>query len=270
MSLADHLRALRGRTGPERVGLPLGGPRRVTGLRREEVAVLAGVSVDYYTRLEQGREDHPSAQVVDSLGRAFDLHGDERDHLFLLAGLVPPPTRTVHHVAPHLTGLLDRWSDQPAFVLSPLLDVLARNELGAALFAPLRHADNLARAVFLDPDAPAFYDDWHRAAESTVAHLRHTTATLPEEQVRDLVDELSAASRVFGRLWGQSRVQGKTEDSKRFHHPEVGVLDLRYHTFTVNGSRGQQLLVYEAGPGSDTERSLALLGSLAATDRPVG
>ncbi|MFE9841552.1 helix-turn-helix transcriptional regulator [Streptomyces goshikiensis] len=267
-ALGVFLRARRARLGPEDTGLPTTGRRRVPGLRREEVATLAGVSPDYYTRLEQGRERHPSQQVLEAVARALRLDGEAVAHLHRVATPAPRRTRPaprVEQVAPNLRRLLDSWSDTPAFVLGRTLDVLARNQLAGALFAGFTHADNLLRMTFLDPAAHHFHQDWDRAAEACVATLRRAAGIDPDDRrLTELVGELSVKSAGFRTLWARHEVRGKTREAKLLHHPEVGDLELHYETFTVNGAPTQQLVVYQAEPGSPSADALALLGSLSA------
>ena len=261
MSIGPYPRSLRGRIPPESLSLPHAGVRRVPGLRREEVAVLAGVSVDYYTRLEQGREKNPSAQIVEALCRGLDLTGDERDHLFRLAGYQPPNPVVPNAVRPELTRLLEQWSDQAAFVLTGTLDIVAPNALARALFADVTHQDNLARMVFLDPAARAFYVDWERAAESVVATLRHNTTRTPAAVMDPFIRELSESSAEFARLWHEQRVRGKTHAVKRFRHRQVGDLSLEYQAFDVPETAGWQIIIYAAEPGTASAEALALLGT---------
>ncbi|AUS80732.1 XRE family transcriptional regulator [Actinoalloteichus sp. AHMU CJ021] len=268
--LGEFLRARRSRRRPEDAAVVFSGQRRVPGLRREEVAVLAGVNVDYYTRLEQGRERHPSGQVLDALSRALDLDEDARDHLYRLAGGAPPTEvrPAVEVVSPTLRALLDGYPGTPALVLGRRLDVLARNALADALYSPFGVVDNLARVVFLDPAAPRFYPRWRWVAQATVASLREGAGHEPGSvALADLVRELSAGSDVFRELWAGHSVRGKTRDAKDFQHPEVGALTLSYESFDVRGAPGQQLVIYHAEPGSPSARALALLGTLSATSR---
>lgn len=266
VNLGEFLSARRSRLLPEDLGLVTSGRRRVTGLRREEVALLAGVSTDYYMRLEQGRERHPSAQVIEALARALDLDKDAADHLRRLAhteGRRPRPTRRAGRVDPHLARLLDRWSDTPAFVLDQALDVLARNRLAEALHSDFALDDNLARMVFLDPAAHRFHREWDRTASAAVAELHRAAGLAPDDpRLNEVVGELALKSTDFRSLWARHDVRGKTGDAKALHHSEVGDLDLRYDSFTVNAVPGQQLIVYQAEQGSPSEGSLALLGSL--------
>lgn len=267
-ALGSFLRSRRAAVSPRDAGLPEHGVRKVRGLRREEVAVLASISVDYYTRLEQGRERHPSHQVLDALTETLDLDEDAREHLFGLAGLVPRrrSSRPLPDLDPELLRLLDAWPATPAMVLSRTLDVLARNALARALFASFTESDNLVRMLFLDPVSTRFYADWDRAAQATVANLRASAAVDPDDpRLGDLVAEVGAASTAFRELWEQQGVRGKRREAKRFSHPQVGPLTLAYQTFDVRSAPGQQLIVYQAEPASRSAEGLALLGSLAAT-----
>ncbi|MER5824661.1 helix-turn-helix transcriptional regulator [Streptomyces mirabilis] len=272
-ALGGFLRARRAQLRPEATGLPTSGRRRVPGLRREEVATLAGVSTDYYMRLEQGRERHPSQQVLEAVARALRLDDEAVAHLYRVATPTARRTRRaprVERVAPHLRRLLDTWSDTPAFVLGHALDVLARNRLAGALYAGFTHPDNLLRMTFLDPAAHHFHRDWDRAAESTVATLRRAAGIDPEDpRLRELVGELSMKSADFRVLWARHDVRGKTREAKLFHHAEVGDLELHYEAFTVNSAPTQQLIVYQAEPGSTSADALALLGSLSAGPVPA-
>lgn len=248
--------------------MPTSGVRRVPGLRREELAVLAGVSSDYYTKLEQGRETHPSAQVLDALARALDLHEDERRHLFYLVDLVPPSLHGMPRpeVSRELLLLMDAWPATPAMVLSDTLDVLARNQLARGLYSGFTLDDNLLRMTFLDPEGRRFYLDWQRAAEASVANLRATAGHRPDDPTLvALVAELSGGSPEFAEMWGRQTVRGKTHEAKQFHHRDVGPMTLDYQAFDVRSAPGQQLVVYQAEPGSTSAQRLALLGSLAAT-----
>ncbi|MEU3017705.1 helix-turn-helix transcriptional regulator [Nocardiopsis sp. NPDC007018] len=271
--LGEFLSARRSRLLPEDLGLIAYGRRRVPGLRREEVALLAGVSTDYYMRLEQGRERHPSTQVVEALARALDLDGDATEHLRRLARAEGRPrgrARRDTRVSPHLARLLERWSDTPAFVLDHPLDVLARNRLAEALHSDFTLDDNLARMVFLDSAARRFHREWRRTASATVAELHRAMGLAPDDpRLNEVVGELALESEEFRSLWARHDVRGKTGDAKPLHHSQAGALDLRYDSFTVNGAPGQQLIVYQAERGSESEGALALLGSLHA-DPHVG
>ncbi|WP_306371068.1 helix-turn-helix domain-containing protein [Nocardiopsis sp. CC223A] len=267
-TLEGFLRARRDRVRPNDVGLPHSGRRRVPGLRREEVAILAGVSTDYYMRLEQGRERHPSPQVLDALARALLLDGEAADHLHRLAlagARRGRDARRPERVSPYLLRLLDRWDGTPAFVLGGTLEVLARNRLAEALHADFTIADNLARMTFLDPAARGFHRDWGRSAAAVVAELHKAAGTRRDDpRLSALVGEISSESTDFRVLWSRHDVRGKSGGAKRLHHSAVGPLELHYESFAVNNADGpgQQLVVYQAEPGSPSEEALTLLGSL--------
>ncbi|MCZ2828519.1 helix-turn-helix transcriptional regulator [Modestobacter sp. VKM Ac-2986] len=266
--LGDFLRARRAQVTPAQLGLPSYGARRVAGLRREEVARQAEMSVDYYTRLEQGRERHPSPQVLDALGQALQLSEDSRSHLYRLAGLSPRPdwVPLPERVDPALLALLDRWPDTPALVLGRAYDVLAANRLGEALFGASLSSRNLVVALFCDPAARQLYADWPLVAANTVAGLRLAQGAWGEApRVRAVVDRLLQDSPEFARLWQRNDARGKTLEVKRFRHPEVGPLTLGMQSFDVRAAPGQQLVVYSAESGSASAEGLALLGSVAAT-----
>lgn len=262
--LGEYLAARRGLVDPATTGLVLGGGRRrVAGLRREEVAVLAGVSVDYYRRLEQGRERRPSAGVLDALSRVLGLDEAARAHLYRVAGAPVVEVRAPEPLASvPLRGLLDAWLDQPAFVLGPALDVLAANALAAALFEGFDPADNIARMIFLDPHGETFFLDLDRVRLSCVASLRRAGGTAPQDpRVDEVVGSLLAASPAFAALWARHDSWGKTVETNRLHHPVVGALRLTAQVFDVRGAPGQELVVFSAAPDSASARSLALLGS---------
>ncbi|GAA1643470.1 helix-turn-helix domain-containing protein [Actinoplanes couchii] len=265
--LGRFLVARRARLGPEDVGLVSHGRRRVAGLRREEVAVLAGVSADYYTRLEQGRERAPSPSVLDGIARALDLGPDGREHLFRLAG-VPAADRSplTDRVDDDLRELLGEWPHQPAVILNRRLDLLARNPIADALYSDFADTGNLARMTFLDPAGRTFFADWEPAAEACVAHLRLALGHDPgDRRTLALIDELTVADDGFRQLWERHDVRGKTGAAKRFRHRAVGELTLTYRTFDVRGSSGQQLIVYRAAPDSPAADAVRLLGILAST-----
>ncbi|TMR10312.1 helix-turn-helix domain-containing protein [Nonomuraea turkmeniaca] len=266
--LGQFLRARRELLQPEDLGMPAVARRRVSGLRREEVAQLAGVSTDYYVRLEQGRERHPSAQVVDALARALELEEDAAAHLHRLAhpssGRRRPAARR-EHVSVNLLRMMAAWPHTPAVVLGRRLTVLAANTLGEALFAGHEYSGDLVRLVFLDPDARTFYPDWDRVAVNTVAGLRSSIGTdYDDPELIEVVGELSIKSQDFRELWARHDIRQKTHETKRFRHPLVGELTLHYESLTVNSAAGQQLVVYQADPGSPSEEALSLLGSLTA------
>ncbi|MFI6864689.1 helix-turn-helix transcriptional regulator [Streptomyces sp. NPDC050421] len=268
--LGDFLRAHRARLRPDDVGLASYGARRVAGLRREEVAVLAGMNSDYYARLEQGRERSPSPQILEAIRSALRMDDQAREHLFRLAGTAPDGERPQprESVSPALRQLLDGYSTAAAFVLNPANDFLASNALADALFSPFEDMDNMARMTFLDPAARSFFTQWGRAAEAVVAGLRHATGLDPHyRRLHDLVESLTEESEEFAALWSSHTVHGKTRADKELLHPDVGHLDLTYQTFDVRGAPGQQLVIYHAAPGSPGAQALSLLGSLQATQR---
>ncbi|MFD3676905.1 helix-turn-helix transcriptional regulator [Streptomyces sp. NPDC058613] len=269
--LGDFLRSHRARLLPDEVGLASCGVRRVAGLRREEVAVLAGMNGDYYARLEQGRERWPSPQILDAISTALRMDEEARGHLCRLAGTAPGgaarPAPREATSAP-LRQLLDGWTYTPALVLNPATDLLAANTLAAALFSPFERVDNLARMTFLDPAARRFFRHWDRAAEAVVASLRHATGLGPHHpRLHDLVASLGELSEEFPALWSSHTVRGKTFDAKEIVHPDAGPLSLTFRPFDVRGAPGRRLVVYPAEPGSPGAQGLALLGSLHATRR---
>ncbi|WP_037870621.1 helix-turn-helix transcriptional regulator [Streptomyces sp. NRRL S-813] len=266
--LGQFLRARRELLRPEDIGMPADGRRRVTGLRREEVAQLAGVSIDYYVRLEQGRERHPSLQVVDALARALELGEDAAEHLHRLALPLPEKRHRAadeEHVSSPLLNMMAAWPQTPAVVLDRCLRVLAANALGRALFDGHTYRDDLLRLVFLDSDAHEFYPDWDRVAANTVGGLRAAIgADYDDPRLNETVGELSLKSESFRRLWARHDIRRKTHETKRLRHPVVGELTLHYQSFTVNSAPGQQLVVYQADQGSPSEEALNLLGSYTA------
>lgn len=269
--LADYLRSRRAVVTPEQVNLVSTGHRRVPGLRREEVALLAGVSVDYYIRLEQGRETSPSAQVLDALASALRLPYDGRLHLFRLAGLAPRARfATTAYVDPLLRQLLDAWSGQPALIYNRAYDVLASNELADALFAwqSGQPRDNLMELVFLRAEGRALYRDWEDVARNAVAGFRFGYGMDPSDpRLRAVLTHLLAESSSFTEMWSGNDARGKQAASKRLSHPDVGPLTLESQIFDVRSAPGQELVVYHAQPGSSSADALGLIGTLAATRR---
>ncbi|MFI6055081.1 helix-turn-helix domain-containing protein [Streptomyces violascens] len=265
--LSEFLRARRALVRPEDHGMPAGA-RRTPGLRREEVAVLAGVSTDYYVRLEQGRERNPSPPVLRALAAALLLKDEEADYLRALVDPPQPgrPGSARESASPQLVSLLDTWADTPALVYGRYLDLLAVNVLGEELFSWLGSETSLITAMFLTPAAQDFYRDWAVVAQGCVAALRAANPVPDDQRLQELVGELSVRSPDFARMWARHEVRAKTASTKRFRHALVGELALGFETFSVNSAPGQHLVVYRAEPGSAAEQSLALLGSCALTD----
>jgi transcriptional regulator with XRE-family HTH domain len=271
-TLGEYLRARRELVDPADAGVPVTGVRRTPGLRREEVATLAGVSADYYLRLEQGRDRNPSPQVLEALARVFGLDATATQYLLSLSAARPAaPRRPRREVVPagvrQLLGVLAL----PAFAESRMLDVLAANPLATALSPSMRPGANRLRSLFLDPDAHDLYPDWEQAIAGMVASFRASIGTDVEDpRIAQLVGELSLASEPFRRLWARHDVRALAGAPVRMHHPQVGPLELRREKLTIGDSGGQLLVIYHAEAGSESASSLALLGSLAATDQAAG
>jgi transcriptional regulator with XRE-family HTH domain len=274
--IREFLTSRRGRVTPEQAGLPSYGARRVPGLRREEVAVLAGVSIQYYTRLERGDINGASDSVLEGLARALQLDDAERAHLIDLARATNPmPARprrrpAKHSVRPEVQWTLDAITGAAAFVGNDRLDILAANQLGRALYSELYDAParpvNTARFVFLDPRAEASYPEWDRVANETVAILRSAAGRDPyNRELSDLVGELATQSDEFRARWATHNVRFHTTGIKQFHHPIVGELSLSYHRLDLAADPGLSLSTYAVEPGSRSEDALRLLGSWAAT-----
>jgi transcriptional regulator with XRE-family HTH domain len=276
----EFLTSRRGRITPEQAGLNAYGPRRVPGLRREEVAVLAGVSVPYYTRLERGDMHGVSDSVLEALARALQLDDAERAHLFDLARAVQPtitPRRrrpAKQAIRPSVQHILDAITGAAAFVRNDRLDILAANALGYALysemFASQGRPANTARFIFLDPRSRDFYPDWTKAANDTVAVLRASAGRDPFDRcLSDLVGELSTQRSEFRTRWAQHNVRQHITGIKHFHHPVVGDLSLTYDRLDLVADPGLTIFTYTAEPGSRHADTLRLLGSWAAsTDLP--
>lgn len=263
---------------PERAGIAPGTDRRVPGLRRAEVAMLAGVSVEYYTRLERGSLAGVSDSVLEAIARALQLDEAERGHLFDLAraasgaSIVRRRTRGSRALVlrPGLQAALDAITAGPAFVRNGRMDVLGTNLLGRAfyddVYAMGERVPNLARFCFLSPAAESFYPDWSAAAGVTVAILRAEAARDPRDKaLHDLIGELSTRSDDFRAKWAAHNVRWHGTGTKAFHHPVVGDLVLTYEGLEVTEDPGLQFMVYTAEPGTDTAERLAVLGSWAAS-----
>ncbi len=257
--LAAYLRTRRELTSAPENSLTADLRRRVRWLRREEVAHIAGVSRDYYVRLEQGRDQHPSDAVLKALVQALNLDADSLTYMLELvrAPVAPRPTSFHDQPSPALLALLRSWSDVPAFLQTRFHDTIACTPLAAALHPALRQDGNLLRLLFLDPDERAMTPDWPEAATTAVADLRARAATSAEHpRLTGLVGELAMQSSEFAGLWARQDVQVKRSGLKRLHHPRAGSLSLGYETFDVNSEPSQMLVFYVSLPGSFEERAL--------------
>ena len=272
----EFLSSRRARLKPEQAGLPVYGTnRRVPGLRREEVAMLAGLSSDYYVQLERGRLSGVSESVLNAVANALQLDEAERTHLFDLARTAnasggTPRRPSPRKVRPGLQRVLDAITDAPAWIRNGRSDVLATNQLGRALYAPVLddpvRPANTARFTFLSPRGPDFYRDWDTTAKDMVAVLRAEAGRNPYDRgLTDLVGELSTRSETFRTLWASHDVLFHQTGRKRLHHPVVGDLDLGYEAFDISADPGLRMLVYTAEPATPTADALNLLASWAAT-----
>jgi transcriptional regulator with XRE-family HTH domain len=271
--IGAFLTSRRAKITPEQVNLPTYGKRRVPGLRREEVAALAGVSADYYKRMERGMVTGASESVLEALARALRLDDAERAHLFDLARAANPvaPKRrrpVQQRIRPVVQQILDTIG-APALVRNARVDYLAANPLGRALYAPLfesrEQPANSARFTFLDPAAPDFYPDWDRVASDLVAHLRSEAGRNPYDRgLSDLVGELSTRSDEFRVRWAAHNVRFHQTGVKRIHHPVVGELTLNYEAMELAADAGLTLSVYAAEPDSASAQALDLLASWIA------
>jgi transcriptional regulator with XRE-family HTH domain len=274
--IRDFLTSRRARVTPEQAGVPaFAGVRRVPGLRREEVAHAAGISVDYYNRLERGKTTNASPEILDAIARTLQLDPTEHDHLFdLFVSTRRPSSRPTRRapqltVRPTLQRVIDGL-DMPAFIESPRLDILAANHLGRALYTwPGEDAlvpFNVARYLFLDPRAAKFYLDWESMARNQVALLRTETGRDPAHpELIKLIGELSTHSERFRTLWAAHDVRKYREGPKRFHHPIVGDLEFIGESLDVSNTPGLFVLAYTIEPGSPTAEAMTLLASWAAS-----
>jgi transcriptional regulator with XRE-family HTH domain len=277
MSIRDHeqnklgafLRARRSELSPSDVDLPEGGrQRRVAGLRREEVAQLAAISTDYYTRLEQGRIG-PSAPVLASLARVLQLDDDQRTYMYELAGTPAKSRRRApQKVKPYLRRLLDRI-DAPAIVMTPTHDILAWNPLAAALmvdFAEVPERErNFMRLLFTDPRMRSLYPEWEELARSVVSYIRMEAARKPDDpRLAELVGDLSIRDAQFRQWWAGTHVAVKRRGSRTYDHPVVGQVTLEWDALTSDAEPDQQLIVFTPEPGSRSEQALRELAAWAA------
>ncbi|MFG2359528.1 helix-turn-helix domain-containing protein [Streptomyces sp. NPDC048521] len=279
--IRDFLASRRAKITPDQAGLPTSGRRRVPGLRREEVAVLAGVSTEWYTRLEKGHISGVSEDVLDAVAHALRLDADERTYLFDLARAArsarrTPPRRKDVEVPPSVQWLLDSMTLSAAFVRNGRLDVVAGNALGRALHAPMFDSDtsgghrraNFARYHFLDPGSQHFFVDWDAGAHATVALLRAEAGREPHDRaLRELIGELCTLSPEFRTMWATHDVRIRHGGVKRLQHPEVGRLELTYRSLDlpVSDRAVHDLTLYTAEPGTASEERLRLLASWTAS-----
>jgi len=276
--IAEFLTSRRAKITPEQAGLPTYGRRRVKGLRREEVASLAGVSVEYYRRLERGNVTGVSELVLEGLARALQLDDAERAHLFDLARAANPatpkrPRPVKHRIRPVVQRILDQVG-APALVRNSRLDHVGANAFGRALYAPMfesrEQPPNSARFTFLEPAAVDFYPDWDVVASELVAHLRSEAGANPyDRKLSDLVGELSTRSDEFRVRWAAHNVRFHRTGTKRIHHPVVGDLELSYETMELSADAGLTVAIFTAEPGSASQQALDLLASWTATPAPA-
>jgi transcriptional regulator with XRE-family HTH domain len=277
--LGDFLTSRRARLSPQQAGLPdFGGRRRVPGLRREEVALIAGMSAEYYKRLERGNAGGVSEAVIDGVSRALQLDEAEHSHLYHLvraanAGTLPQARRSTRkpQLSAGMQQTIDAMSTVPVFIQNGRLDAIATNRLGRALFSVMfddvRPPVNAARFIFLDPRAQDFYQDWPGNTRQIVAILRTEAGRSPyDRQLSDLVGELSTRSDLFRKLWGAHDVREHRTGLKNIHHPVVGDLDLTFQSMDLSSDRGLQMLVFSAEPGSASQDGLQLLANWADTN----
>jgi transcriptional regulator with XRE-family HTH domain len=266
--LGDYLRARRGLIRPDHAGLAANGARRVPGLRREEVAMLAGISSNYYLRLEQGRDRNPSVQVLEALSRVLQLDADATDYLLSLAA--PRPSHRRHRLpretVPASIRQLIEVESLPAFVEGRFYDVLAANSLAHALSPRLWPGQNRLTAIFLDPAEKALYPAWDDITALLVAHFRSAVGSDADDpRFVELVGELSLSSERFRYLWGRHDVRTGDGNPTHFHHPQVGDLTLSRNKLAIPGTEGQVLVTYHAQPGTSSAEKLALLSSLVTS-----
>ncbi|MFF3332863.1 helix-turn-helix transcriptional regulator [Streptomyces sp. NPDC002888] len=272
--VSAFLKSRRAKITPEQAGMPVYGQRRVPGLRRGEVAMLAGMSVEYYTRLERGNLSGVSDSVLDALAQALRLDDTERDHLYALARAANTSAARLRRrpkkaiVRPSVLRIVEALHDQPAYVRNNRMDLLAANPLARALLSEVFEVEpaNTCRFVFLDPRATRLFPDWERVARDGVGVLRVEAANNPyDRELSNLIGELSTRSDAFRTMWGAHDVHVFTEGTKRFHHPAVGEMELVHESLDLPGEQGLSITVYSADPGTPAADALKLLASLAAS-----
>ncbi|GAB3709161.1 helix-turn-helix domain-containing protein [Nocardiopsis oceani] len=280
--LGDYLRSCRAQVSPEAAGMPSSGHRRVPGLRREELAMLAGVSVDYIVRLEQGRAKSASPEILQALARALDLRADEEEYLLRCAADAAGPTSRTNksasgaqRVSTATRVLLDSMTGVPALVLGRRMDIIGWNTLGTALFTDFgvlapQHRNHI-RLAFLDPGVRGLYTDWEKVAQECVAYLRMDAGRYPDDPaLARLVGELSIKDTDFRHWWSTHRVRAQRSGRKEFLHPIAGELCLDFQVFDVRGTADQTLITYTAEPHSRSAQALTFLSGWAHTDhRPT-
>lgn len=279
--VSEFLRTRRARLTPEQAGIIGGGRRRVQGLRREEVAMLAGMSSDYYAKMERGNLAGVSPEVLDALALALQLDEAETEHLHDLARAAgpepirrrprPAPATTIR---PSLQRFLDTNTATPTFIQNRRKDLIAANPIGYALFSPLfsdaANQRNNARFTFLSPASRTFFMDWDQSADNIVASMRTDAGKNPHDKdLTDLIGELVTRSDAFRVRWATHNVKPHRSGSKRIHHPDVGDLEFEFEGMELPGTAGWMLYAYTTRPGSSTEERIAILGSLAATQAPA-
>jgi transcriptional regulator with XRE-family HTH domain len=271
-ALGMFLRARRDLVSPDQAGIQDDSARRVPGLRREEVAMLAGISADYYLRLERGRDRHPSAQVLESIARVLRLDDAHFAHLLTLVADVPRQRRRRPRMQTPPAGALKLLASlaQPAFIENRYFDVLASNALARALDPRLAVGGNQLRDMFLDPAQQALYPDWASATECLIANLRQAVGNdVDDPRFIELTGELSLASPRFRQLWARHEVRGQTGGVMRFNHPQVGELSLNRERMSIAGANGLMLVVFHPDAASSDADKLALLASAAAPSLAV-
>jgi transcriptional regulator with XRE-family HTH domain len=272
--LGAFLKARRAELSPSDVSLPEGGThRRVAGLRREEVAQLAAISTDYYTRLEQGRIS-ASAPVLAALARVLRLTDDQRTYMYELAGktaATKPRRRAPQKVKPHMQRILDHITDTPAIVMTPIHDILAWNPLAAALMIDFGEVPeperNFLRLIFTAPRMRALYPDWEGLARAVISYIRMEAARKPDDpRLAELIGDLSIRDPQFRQWWAGHHVAFKRRGARTYNHPVVGEITLEWDTLTSDAEPDQQLIIYTAEPGSPSEQALRILASWTASE----